>query len=108
MGSPCTCAEVYFWFMNKVVIRLEVFVAVKINTGHLGSDTMYSGKWVPTFWKNIPASIFTLKVKTVCFSEMLITIYQTTWCHYSEDHSMNPGSCTEAQTGENSHRLKQI
>jgi hypothetical protein len=53
-------------------------------------------------------SIFTLKVKTVCFSGMLISIYQTAWCHYSEDHNMNPGSCTEAQAGENSHRLKQI
>lgn len=54
MGSPCTCAEVYFWFMNKVVTRLEVFMAVKINTVVIWIvTTIYSGKWVPTFWKNI-------------------------------------------------------
>jgi hypothetical protein len=31
----------------------------------------------------------TLKMEAVCSSETLVPIYQTSWCHNSDDHNMN-------------------
>jgi hypothetical protein len=53
-------------------------------------EAAFSSKMlVPTYPDYIHAVTSTLKMKSICSSEVLIPSYQNTWCHNAEDHSTN-------------------
>jgi hypothetical protein len=45
--------------------------------GLQGSDTVWSCRWLPTFWRNVLPP-FTLKTEVIHASKMSVTIYKTT------------------------------
>jgi hypothetical protein len=50
----------------------------------LGCDAVCTRRWIPTFRRSILSPSSGLKMETVCFSEMLVFTYETTWCNSPE------------------------
>jgi hypothetical protein len=46
------------------------------------------GKEVPTFWINLPCSIFRVEGESAGSSEILTPIYQTKWCQIQEYNNL--------------------
>jgi hypothetical protein len=53
--------------------------------GHLGYDTVYSGKWTSKFRRNLRLLLPVLKMDAVCSSETLVSTTHSTIHHNSDD-----------------------
>jgi hypothetical protein len=45
--------------------------------------------WSSGLWHHVVLINFTPKMEVICFSETLVTTYQTTWYHNPEDHNQH-------------------
>jgi hypothetical protein len=50
-------------------------------------DNVYSATLAPVFYNNKPSELSDLKTKAVCFTETMVTTYQTTRGHNPQDHN---------------------
>jgi hypothetical protein len=57
---------------------------VKILLVLLGCDTVWTRSWIPVFQRNILSPSSELKSEMVCFSETLVSTYESTQ-HHNKD-----------------------
>jgi hypothetical protein len=53
----------------------------------LGSDAVWTCRWVPTFRRNTMPQSSALKMEAVCSSETLVPTYKSTRRHNPENHN---------------------
>lgn len=62
---------------NKLQLNDVVFLAC---------DAVCIRRQITTFRKSILSAYSTLKMETLCVSETLVSVYESTWCHNPEEH----------------------
>jgi hypothetical protein len=81
----------------NTVVKSEIWGSCSTSFEHycfLGCDALFFGRWMPKFWRNLllPSSGWKssiLKMKAAGSPELLIPIYQVTWCHTEEDSNLH-------------------
>jgi hypothetical protein len=69
-----------FLDLNSHTAKLD-----SVDVGLLGFNAMWTSRWIQTFWTNILHPYSALKMKTVCSSETLVSIYKSTWRYNPEE-----------------------